>query len=461
MNDRKGTFSSNREGMSEGKLLAQCKALQQGLQQVTAAVFADNRPADRALNLFLRANRQFGSRDRQFISESVFGFFRYLGVLQTLLLPEERRRLWEHGQLPPLPVTTAMLLGAWLLGGGPLPPAATIVWRRQLQLSGTLETELTALVAQLAAAIQRPVPEVEWRQLVPEPLRGAFALSPGQEECFLEMLRRRPPLWLRVQTAEVERLKEELSREGLTVEVHPKLAKALRAGNPRVNLYQLPAFQAGWFEVQDLASQVIGLVCAPGKGERWWDACAGAGGKSLQLADLMQRKGTVVASDIRAYKLEDLRRRARRAAFPNIGCRVWDGKGLRRNQREKFDGVLVDAPCSCSGTWRRNPDARWILTGSAVAEIAALQLRILQAAATGVKSGGILVYATCSMFPQENAGVVNAFLAAEPAYRLEAFDNPLTGKRTDGMLQVYPWDGDCDGMFVARLRKESAPAEPA
>ena len=168
----------------------------------------------------------------------------------------------------------------------------------------------------------------------------------------------------------------------------------------------------------------------------------------------MQRKGTVVATDIREYKLEDLRKRARRAGFPNIQTRAWDGKGVRPQHRERFDGVLVDAPCSCSGVWRRNPDGVWTLNPQEVAETAQLQTRILEAAAPGVKPGGVLIYATCSVFKEENREQAAAFLARHPEFVPERFPHPLTGElTTDGMLQITPADADCDAMFVARMRK--------
>ncbi|MFA7232442.1 MAG: RsmB/NOP family class I SAM-dependent RNA methyltransferase, partial [Victivallaceae bacterium] len=281
-------------------------------------------------------------------------------------------------------------------------------------------------------------------------------LPPGVNH--LELIRwfqQRPPLWLRGQGCEIDSLANKLKFRGLNVKKHPFMTQSLCAENPAVSLYSLEEFRKGLFEVQDLASQVIGLTCAPKAGERWWDACAGAGGKTLQLADIMQRKGSVIASDIREYKLEDLRKRARRAGFPNIMCKEWDGKALRKKQQEKFDGVLVDAPCSCSGTWRRNPDARWTTSPDELIEMAELQLRILNNAASGVKPGGTLVYATCSIFAAENTGVVESFLAQNPEYALESFSNPMNGRQTNGTVQIFPWEGDCDAMFAARFRRRA------
>ena len=273
-------------------------------------------------------------------------------------------------------------------------------------------------------------------------------------ERLAEYLQKRPPLWLRAQNGDVKSLLESLKSDEIEAGCHPYAKNAVCVESARVNLYTQKDFVAGKFEIQDLASQCIGVAAAPRPGERWWDACAGAGGKSLQLADLMERRGCVVASDIRAYKLDDLRRRSRRAQFPNIMCREWDGKALRPRQYEKFDGVLVDAPCSCSGTWRRNPDGRWTLQAAEVGEMAELQQQILQKCAPAVKHGGSLIYGTCSLFRAENQANVERFLTANPEFELVAFPHPLRDELvSDGMLQLYPWDGNCDALFVAKMRR--------
>ena len=127
------------------------------------------------------------------------------------------------------------------------------------------------------------------------------------------------------------------------------MKKAIKLYNPRVNLYELKSFRAGNFEVQDLASQSLGFACQAKPGERWWDVCAGAGGKTMLLADHMQSKGLVVATDIREWKLQDLKKRAKRARFSNVTTKALK-KGRASSKNHTFDGVLVDAPCSCTGT---------------------------------------------------------------------------------------------------------------
>ena len=258
---------------------------------------------------------------------------------------------------------------------------------------------------------------------------------------FIRMMQMRPPLWLRAQI-KPQRLQQMLKDDGLYAQISDKLPGALKVKEAKVNLYSLPAFQDGAFEVQDFASQVIGYSCAPKPGERWWDACAGAGGKSLQLGSLMAGKGVLIATDIRAYKLKDLKKRARRAGLSNIQSKGWNGTKIPVN-KTLFDGVLVDAPCSCTGTWRRNPDARWTTFPE----------DILATCSTGVRKGGVLVYATCSLMPEENEQQVQAFLESHPEFSLEPFTDPLTGKANSGMQSIRPQDADCDAMFTARMRR--------
>jgi 16S rRNA (cytosine967-C5)-methyltransferase len=203
-------------------------------------------------------------------------------------------------------------------------------------------------------------------------------------------------------------------------------------------------------EVQDVASQAVGLVCDPDPGERWWDACAGAGGKALHLAGLMGGKGLVVATDVNAARLKEAVRRARRSPFRNLTTKEWDGRHVAGKARS-FDGVLVDAPCSAIGTWRRNPDARWTTDRQAIPRLAELQAGILHAAAPGVKPGGTLVYSVCTLTSPETTGVVRTFLEGHPEFQLDPFPHPFTGSATDGTLQIWPQDGDCDAMFIARM----------
>ncbi len=468
------------------KLASQAAACEHALERLLHEVFFERRPADRALAHLFRRDTRLGSRDRQFISESVFSVFRWWGWVSKLMPRSMREKLAnppparnsdeeepkftsdEACVTLPQGIGPLMLLCAVSLDRREPPVAA--VWAGRLGLEEPVMksifnntdpaqrlTELLKALPPKSLGSFTPPQGFSVSELAPAWLDAE--LTPGIDATRLtEWSQKRPPMWLRAQTPDIDGLIKKLADDDLEAVRHPTVAGALRIDRARINLYTLESYREGKFEVQDLASQAIGLVCAPSPGGRWWDACAGAGGKSLQLSLLMNRTGTVVASDIREYKLKDLRIRARRADLPNILCKPWDGKGLRSGKKEGFEGVLVDAPCTCSGTWRRNPDVRWTTTIKTIADMASLQMKILQNAATGVRPGGILVYATCSVLRRENADVVEWFLKNNANFALEPFVNPLTGNRTDGTLQILPWDADCDAMFAARFRRNPSSA---
>lgn len=231
----------------------------------------------------------------------------------------------------------------------------------------------------------------------------------------------RPPLWLRInhppRKAEVLR---ELKAQGFTVQ---EKAGALRVEG-RKGIYELAAYKSGWVEVQDLASQQIGAKVKALPGQLVWDCCAGGGGKTLQIAARPGgERGAIYASDIREYKLEELRRRVRKGQFHNVRTVPWNGEALpdfgkEVHNRGGFHRVLVDAPCSASGTWRRNPDGKWRFSLSDLPGLTQLQYRLLQNASAALRPQGRLVYATCSWLAEENERIVERFLAENPAFRL-------------------------------------------
>lgn len=448
-----GEFSAVKNDLDPRKFKSQLKAAGNATRQVFEELFGNHRPADRAVSAWLRENRQYGSRDRQFITETLYALLRYWGMLRRFL-PQERREEIESGTIRiGRTELEALFFAALYLEGSDLDAADAIARQLELPWPKMPKDADIPLVARANALAELFGCKANFslEQLVPEWTFDLLEPDFPRVE-YLKTLTSRPPMWLRGQIPDFNHLAAELQNAGLRVRRHERIPNAI-AAEGKVNLFMLDAFRRGEFEVQDLASQCIGIFAAPQPGERWFDACAGAGGKTLQLADRMGRTGTVVASDIRGYKLEDLRTRARRAGFPNIETREWDGKPFRGRHAAKFDGVLVDAPCSCSGVWRRNPDGRWILRPQEVTEIAELQLKILNAASTAVRPGGVLVYATCSLFPAENGEVVGRFLADHPDFSLEAFPHPLTGAPTDGTMRVLSFEGDCDSMFAARMRR--------
>jgi len=265
-------------------------------------------------------------------------------------------------------------------------------------------------------------------------------------EAFARVLQVEPKVWLR-------------ARPGQGRVVAKKLGHCRAAGTGalteaieytgRQDLFTTPQFHAGAFELQDLSSQIVSLVCDPKPGQTWWDACAGEGGKLLHLSDLMQNKGLIWASDRAEWRLKSLKRRAGRAQVFNYRTVLWDGN-QKLPTRTKFDGTLVDAPCSGIGTWHRNPHARWTTTPQDVKELAALQLQLLVNASRALKPGGKLVYSVCTLARSETHQLISAFLKQRPDLRLLTVGNPLsdaTNASQNLWLRTEQMAGN--GMFIA------------
>ena len=228
---------------------------------------------------------------------------------------------------------------------------------------------------------------------------------------FLREIQHDPTLWLRAKPGTAAALADQLGH----CVIFDRDALNYRGAQ---DLFLTEQFHKGAFEIQDLASQWVSWVANPQPGQLWWDACAGEGGKTLHLADLMQNKGVVWASDRSERRLTVLQKRAKRASLFNI--RIAEGTPRGSN----YDGVLVDAPCSGLGTWQRNPHARWTTTPEDVKELAAVQMKLLKSAAVKIKTGGKLVYAVCTLTRTETVGVAEAFSAANPAFQPLAVDGP-------------------------------------
>ncbi len=429
------------------KFRAQLNLLNDSARKVLASGFGRKMPADRVLAAYFRENRRCGSRDRAFISETIYASLRFWGFIRQYL-PADRLAELEAGniRLTARELSALLMAGAFVSGdqanaiaiaeacGMPtLPHALNNPCARANQMATYFNCDLRITDRDMLPA---------WiSEKLPENL---------DVENFLKMLSSRPPMWIRMQTDSPETVFEELRKYGAVVIPHPQLADAVEV-QAKINLYTLESFKSGLFEIQDLASQCVSIVAAPKPGERWLDPCAGAGGKSLHLAQLMNRKGTVQAGDIRAKKLDDLRLRARRAGFPNIMTKAHDGNMWKG--KHLFDGVLLDAPCSCSGVWRRNPGAQWKFSPEDISELSNTQKQILENYANAVRPGGVLVYATCSLFDAENKSVVQEFLDRHDEYKLDPFENPLNGKIAPGMLRIDSIDGNCDALFMAKMRK--------
>ena len=268
--------------------------------------------------------------------------------------------------------------------------------------------------------------------------------SAEQLQQFIVQQNQSPPIWLRVQRDKpIRDAYNDLVLQGVNVSITNEGYISAQGGK---GVSATKVFKDGFVEVQDLASQQIALAVNVKTGEKVWDCCAGAGGKTVAIASSMNNKGVVVATDLHGYKLEELKRRTKRAEIFNVRAFEWAGDAPLRlpkeiAQQQGFDWVLVDAPCSSAGTWRRNQDARWRFNEQDTAELVALQQQILTNAAPAVRKNGRLVYATCSWQVSENEAQVKWFLANHPNFSLQS--QTLLG----APLQ------DSDTMFVSVLQK--------
>ncbi len=269
---------------------------------------------------------------------------------------------------------------------------------------------------------------------------------------WLRSLQREPKLWLRVKRGQAAAMLDKLPG----THVSPMFPEAL-VYEGETDLFKTPEFQAGEFEIQDISSQAVGVLCDPKPGETWWDACAGEGGKLLHLSDFMQNKGLIWASDRAAWRLQKLKRRTARAKAFNYRAALWDG-GTKLPTKTKFDGVLVDAPCSGVGTWQRNPHARWTTTAEDVQELAEVQKRLLRNVAGSVKPGGKLIYSVCTLTRAETSGVAEDFNRAQAEFEPLVLSLPRAREGespvASAALTLWPTDFGGNGMFIAGWRRK-------
>ncbi len=353
--------------------------------------------------------------------------------------------------------------------------AAWFRWLRWLDPGEPRPRQLAAAVrlqARFAAAPGAFKPETLAARAVPAWLAGEMETIPP---AWLLQLQREPPLWIRARQADAAALPAALgdclpAEMPLLRTVRPVTALRYRGAR---DLFLTPEFQQGRFEIQDLASQLVGHACAPRPGETWWDACAGEGGKTLHLADLMRNRGLIWATDRSDRRLRVLKKRAARAGVFNYRTATWSG-GPNPPVKTRFDGVLVDAPCSGVGTWQRHPQARWTTTPADVAELAAVQRRLLDIAAGSLKPGGRLVYAVCTLTRAETVGVAAEFGQRHPEFAPAAVFSEVRGQRSEvsdsraetrdchsptsdlcplTSLTLWPQDLDANGMFIAAWRR--------
>ena len=406
----------------------------QSAVDVLRRVLAFEHPADGVLSHYFREHRTLGQSDRAFIAEAVFGVLRHKRVLDALGAEGAPRRL----------------LLAWLArfqqeartGLAPALKPGESEW-----LTGVESASLD----QLPLAVRAELPD--W---VYERLHGRMD---GNELLALgEALQAPAPLDLRVNElrASRESALDALRQSRIEATPTPYSRVGLRVhGRPAINRH--PLFLDGTIEVQDEGSQLIGYLLAPKRRELVVDFCAGAGGKSLMLASLMHSQGRVYAFDVSAARLARMQPRLKRSGLSNVQPHLLANEHDTKVKRlaGKIDRVLVDAPCTGLGTLRRNPDLKWRQSPEALGEMRVKQAAILRAASRLVKSGGRLVYATCSLLAEENEAIVDAFLADAPGFvELSAaalLKQQAIDLETGPRMRLWPHVHGTDGFFAAVL----------
>jgi 16S rRNA (cytosine967-C5)-methyltransferase len=268
---------------------------------------------------------------------------------------------------------------------------------------------------------------------------------------FATTIQTRSPLWIRSSLKNRNRFSSTLEKANVSFIEHPFIKSAL-AITTNINLNIIKEIKSIPHETQDLSSQAVGLICSPKSNEKWLDACAGSGGKTMHLAHLSGGKGEIVAYDVRKNMLKKIKTRSKKWRLKNISI-IENPKKISEEFPIGFDGVLVDAPCSGVGTWRRNPDARWRLGRSEINSYSELQYEILTEMSSRVRVGGVLVYSVCTLTKLETGDCINRFLKNYKAFKLLPFSNPITKEQTDGTLEIWPQTNNCDGMFVVKMQK--------
>jgi len=385
-------------------------------------IFNEDKQADKVLKNTLKRDKRWGARDRAFIAETTYDIVRWKRLYAQIA---EVREPFDRPNL-------FRLFTVWATLNGITIPE----WK---QFEDTPTRRIKGKFDELSKIRK-------YRESIPDWLDELGAKELGKKwDKEISALNQQADVVLRVNTLKttVEKLQNELADLEIETEILKDYPDALKL-KERANVFTTDAFKNGLFEVQDASSQKVAEMLAPKPGMRVIDACAGAGGKSLHIATMMENKGQLIAMDIYENKLNELKRRARRNDIFNIETRVIDSTKVIKKLIDKADKVLIDAPCSGLGVLKRNPDAKWKLQPEFLDKIRATQKELLDSYSRMVKPGGELVYATCSILPSENEMQVKAFLARE-----EGKDFTLLKEE-----KILPSKSGFDGFYISLLQKK-------
>lgn len=387
-------------------------------------VFNEGAYAGKAVEKALKRDKRWGSRDRKFVAETIYEIVRWKRLyaeIAEVKEPFDRPNLWR-------------LFSVWcVLKGIALPDWTQIVPTPTRRIKGKFD-ELSKIR--------------KFRESVPDWMDALGVKELGEETWTTELaaLNTQADVVLRVNTLNITRdqLLNNLAKEEVEAEALPNHPDAIKLVK-RANVFKTEAFKKGCFEVQDASSQLVAAYLDVKPGMKVIDTCAGAGGKTLHLAALMQNKGQVIAMDIYESKLKKLKVRAKRNKAHNIELRVIDSTKPIKKLHDKADRVLIDAPCSGLGVLRRNPDSKWKLQPEFIENIKKTQQEVLQQYSKMVKPGGKLVYATCSVLPSENQEQIDLFLSSDSGKNFTFVSDQKILASTSGF----------DGFYMALLEKNN------
>ena len=424
---------------------------------ILSAVETGDRPADDIAADYFRRRRYIGAKDRGHIASHVYAVLRHRAALDWWIAKhgvatEARSRV----------LASLVLVERWRSDA--IPACCDGDRFRPARLSQSEQRFIRDLSTQslrhpeMPRAVANDLPE--W--LEPH-LDRVFGIGLERE---MAALNGSAPTDLRVNLlkADREEARRALAAEGVAAKPAPLSPVGLRL-RERVPLGNLAAFKQGLVEVQDESSQIAALLADARPGMRVVDFCAGAGGKTLALAAGMDNRGKLVACEVSQRRLERAARRLRRAGVTNVERRALSGERDKwvKHHKGGFDRVFADVPCLGTGTWRRNPDAKWRMRPEDLAELVERQQQILRSAARLVRPGGRLVYATCSLLREEDEAQAEAFLAAETNFSLlpmaRVWDETIGGASPGGedYLRLTPARHGTDGFFVAIFERHPCP----
>lgn len=392
----------------------------EGLFQCLKLILIDKLYAHKAIELTFKKNKSWGSRDRGFIAEFIYSIIRYLRLYDKLIdvnFDYSDRNIWK-------------LISAYIYIN---------------KLGNSDNENIIKFDSRIKSIYNKIISQRIYKESIPDWLDELGVEEIGEEKWGIEIKALNNPAELCIRVNTIKTSKAQLKKDFEKINIPTHEASGYKDGlivTKRVNLFRTKEFKNGLFEIQDFSSQLVAYSLDLNPKLKIIDTCAGAGGKTLHIASILNNKGNVIATDIYQHKLDELKRRARRNGIHNITTKIIDKKFLKRN-KEKFDRVLIDAPCSGFGVMKRNPDSKWKIDKIKFNSILEDQKEILKNHSKLVKMGGFLIYVTCSIFPSENN------------FQIEEFLNSEKGKNFNLISEqnISPHKSGFDGFYIAKLER--------